>query len=265
MRLAIRQLIVNANIALTSCLFGTAPVPYWYWIILRKLVFFISQDADPLRVEITSTRGDVSFVPPLEGLLNASDTLGLWTLGQKSLNFFWRQLEQHKPRVIVEFGAGLSTLLLTTYANRESEYGRQVTIISIEQSVEVKSEVESRLSRHGLRSEILYFPAEPTGYAISLDALKRVLDGKLVDFVIVDGPAGPNGCRTGTLQKILSFCRNGAQWYLDDSYRDSELSTLAQWSEAEEILIRGIIPLEHGIATGIVKTHSCRNGGTIDP
>jgi hypothetical protein len=232
---------------------GTKPLPVAFWKALRATLLVFRPESEPLQARPVLVPGNRADIPALKGLLNASETLGQWTMGEETLNFLWKTLEDSQPATLIEFGAGLSTLLLATYAARAAAAGREVTLVSIEQSHEEKGAIQKRLQSCGLSSNFLVYPASGEGYAVVPEEIERVLGGKKFDLVVIDGPSGPFGCRTNTLLAAQPFCRQGARWFLDDAYRGSELSCLARWKQTPGITVEGIIPLGHGIATGTVS------------
>lgn len=258
LRIETRRQFSYGLISLFGKMAGGHPLPLAFWRTLRGAMLIFGPGPERLVARSRHVAGDRSTIRPLEGILTASDTLGHWTLGEETLDFLWKQLEALQPTAIVEFGAGLSTLLLATYAARSAAAGREVVLVSIEQSQEEKNSLEKRLQAHGLSSNILVYPVSSDGYATVTEDIEKIMGRKKFDMVIVDGPAGPDGCRTSTLLAIQSFCNPGARWYLDDAYRDSEQSSLRRWEQVPEIKIDGIIPLGHGLATGIIRPLNSR-------
>ena len=90
-------------------------------------------------------------------------------------------------------------------------------------------------------------------YCIDLEQVKRHLDGRALDWVLIDGPAGPEGCRDTTLPGVISLCRDGARWFLDDALRDGELKILRDWSRLRGVYLEGIYPIGKGLATGRIS------------
>jgi hypothetical protein len=92
--------------------------------------------------------------------------------------------------------------------------------------------------------KILHAPLSEEGvYLISEQELAEALNGTLVDWIFIDGPAGPDGCRRWTLPLLERYARPGGRWFLDDAFRDGELQCLREWQETERYVIGGIWPI----------------------
>jgi len=74
--------------------------------------------------------------------------------------------------------------------------------------------------------------------------------GGHVDWILIDGPSGPPGCRYWTLPALRGHCGPGARWFLDDAFRDGELAILRKWRNVSGIVVEGIYPIGKGLATG---------------
>jgi hypothetical protein len=121
--------------------------------------------------------------------------------------------------------------------------------------VQVKESVSVRLAQHGLSKyvQIIHTPVLERGeYDLDTNTIERPLDSGRVDWLLIDGPSGPGGCRESTLPFLARFCRPGARWFLDDAFRDRELQALQEWSHRPGILVEGIYPVGKGLGTGIV-------------
>ena len=133
---------------------------------------------------------------------------------------------------------------------------QQLSFASVARAESLGQEaVETRLQGCGLeqRVSVLYSPVSRGGeYQIDPNQLRAHLGSKKVDWVIIDGPAGPDGCRASTLPSLAQFCRPGARWFLDDAYRDGELEVLNQWTGLTGVVVDGIYPIGKGLGTGLV-------------
>jgi hypothetical protein len=178
------------------------------------------------------------------------DHVGTWALDARSLEFLWRKLLQDRPNTIIECGAGASTLMLARYAAHVS--GAPVVVISFEQDPSVKAQVEQRLAALGASTcRVLHAPVSASGdYAFDIVAAAEQLGSRRADWLLLDGPAGPDGCRLSTLPQLSPLCRAGARWFLDDAFRAGELGILREWQTMPGIHVDGIHPIGKGLATG---------------
>jgi hypothetical protein len=233
------------------------PVPLSYWLALRIAVKTIFHSPDPLSVpyDVLENTGASLKSPELQRLLR-NDVLGTWALDVPTIDFLWERMKQDTPKIIIECGAGISTLVLASYATTYGVGFGDPLVVSLEQSSQVKQETESRLVRDGLSNHvrILHAPVSGQGrYEIETDQLALQLREEKVDWLLIDGPSGPDGCRAWTLALLSELCRPGARWFLDDAFRDGELSVLRDWSRWPGVVVEGIYPIGKGLATGVIK------------
>jgi hypothetical protein len=237
---------------------GGRPVPLRYWLLVQSTLRSVLTIEDPLFPPYASLKsiGAALEVADLKELLH-DDLLGAWSIDHVTVMLLWQRLIQDQPRTIVECGAGLSTIVLAKYAElcRLQHLGR-TTLYSLEQDGEVKHAVERRLAELELDGSvhILHVPvAKHGGYDLDPPRLIEQLGGQQVDWILIDGPSGPAGCRDRTLPVLAPFCRPGARWFLDDALRAGELGVLRRWSGMPGIEVDGIHPVGKGLGTGSVK------------
>jgi hypothetical protein len=227
-----------------------------------RTVLFVSHNMAPtpdvLFVAEPATMADGDSVAFLGAhLFNKDDVFGLWALGPETIEYLQRQLSIDKPRIVIECGAGLSTIWLAQYASRSSGDVPPARIVSLEQSAEEVERILGRLRSLGLDRyvSILHAPLDEDGnYRCDLDQILRATDHRRADWVLIDGPSGPPGCRSSTLPSLMPCCNDRARWYLDDAFRDAELDILKQWSGTPGIAVDGILPMPKGLATGTVRS-----------
>ncbi len=252
----IRKNIINIHLWIVRNLCGEVPIRLSYWASLRSVAGIIFRRPDPLVRPSGSlqTFGKALAIPELRQLL-WDDVLGEWALDAHSIVVIWQLLWRDNPQMILELGAGISTLVLTTYAEMAASHGNSCQVVTLEQDQRIKAEVEDRLKSSRLDSfvKIIHSPLNAQGL-YDLNELSALLSssGRRVDWVLIDGPLGPPGCRFGTLPSLAKFCHRRARWFLDDAFRDAELNILKRWQLMPNITIDGIFPLGKGLATGHV-------------
>lgn len=166
-----------------------------------------------------------------------------------TLSYLWDRLSHDRPKTVVEYGAGVSTLVLAKGLATLGA-GRLVTL---EQNEDVASEVRSLLASHGLDGwvRMLWAPVRPgKGCWVDSDMFQDALEAGTIDWIVIDGPAGPDGIRDGTLPWLLPYVTNPGRWFLDDAWRTSELGALSQWTALPGVAVEGILPIGKGLATG---------------
>ena len=237
-------------------LYGKGPVPLSYWLRCRSILKRFCRSPDPFfsaRIE-TQTNGASLPVEHLAEILR-DDPLGGWALDGETITFLWDLLQQDQPKVIIECGAGVSTLVFAKSLDAYS-LDSSGSLLSVEQNLWVKEAVETRLQGCGLeqRVSVMHSPVSRGGeYQIDPNELRRHLGSAKVDWIVIDGPAGPDGCRASTLPSLAQYCRPGARWFLDDAYRDGELEVLNKWTGLTGIIVDGIYPIGKGLGVGIVS------------
>ena len=159
--------------------------------------------------------------------------------------------------MIIECGAGLSTLVFarSLETNRFGSSNSH-SLVSLEQNLWVKQAVETRLQACRLEQHVnvMHSPVSGRGeYQLDPNLLRAHLGSEKADWVVIDGPAGPDGCRASTLPSLAQFCRPGTRWFLDDAYRDGELDVLNAWNGLGGVVVDGIAPIGKGLGMGIVN------------
>jgi predicted O-methyltransferase YrrM len=235
------------------------PIRLAYWLRLHSLLAGVVREPHFLTPRVPAVPGRSLGIAELSDLLR-DDLLGTWALDASTLRYLWARVRRERPQLIIECGAGVSTIMFAAVARILEELdGSELRIISIEQNPQVKAELEQRLKRATLDGYVRLIEAPMAldgAYRITPRLLAELLGNDKADWVLIDGPAGPDGCRTPALPQLLPFCTSGARWFLDDALRDGELRTLQSWSALQEIIVEGIVPVGKGIATGLVNTRA---------
>ena len=234
------------------------PIPLRDWLGMRRFMRRVTAGPDTLVPPMETFKGSASSLsdPELARLL-ASDELGTWALDGATIEVLWERLQAERPRTVLEFGAGVSTVILARYAQWRAAQGLQrAVIVSVEQDAKVRDKVEKRLAENEISEgvHVLHAPlSEASRYQIDSNAIRQCLGEYAIDWVLIDGPAGPDGCRVSTLPDVMELCADGARWFLDDALRDGEIGILREWSRLRNVTVEGIYPIGKGLATGTVS------------
>jgi hypothetical protein len=220
---------------------------------MRRVVGSLFDTRDPLLASIRAEEIDSSKLRTQElREILPPGSLSAWTLDVRTIDLLWECLRQERPSTILECGAGVSTLIFTTYASLTSP---MPFVLSFEQDDDYRRDLERRLVARNVQRNvrIIHVPVEESGrYRFDDAAIERALAGRRADLLLIDGPSGPPGCRDSTLPALARFCRSGARWFLDDAFRDGELKVLEAWSNVRGFVVEGIVPVAKGLATGTV-------------
>lgn len=158
--------------------------------------------------------------------------------------------EFYVPRVIVEVGAGLSTVFLARYLRYRGLEGSR--LISIDNDASWVSLIDGYLEREDLRGvvelhttrQVGWSPEDP-GRGSSLDGwdfelpdrwydasiIREVLGDDRIDLLLVDGPKGKGTItRYPALIELFDHLAENPTIILDDAARPPEQEILARWS-----------------------------------
>jgi predicted O-methyltransferase YrrM len=166
-------------------------------------------------------------------------------------------LDRH-PKVIVECGAGSSTLINAGMLRRLNEGGKVYAIESYEGSVEA---VRGAVKRHGLESYVELIEAPLREQTLGnykhdwydADLLPDISD---IDILFVDGPPqyGKSDtvlARYGALPFFISRMRKGSVVVLDDGARPTERETARRWAAEYGVEMEVL----EGFAKGVILLH----------
>lgn len=166
-------------------------------------------------------------------------------------------LDRH-PKVIVECGAGSSTVVNARMLQRLGEGGKVYAIESYEGSI---AAARALIRRHGLEShvELIHAPLreqELGGYRHNWYDVKALPDIADIDILFVDGPAQygqPDAilARYGALPHFISRMRKGAVVVLDDASRATEREMARRWAQDYGVEVESL----DGFARGVILLH----------
>ncbi len=192
----------------------------------------------------------------------ADAEVGAWSPPATTLNFLEKQIRALKPKLVLEFGSGISTACLGRYMQEVHGDSDRIYVVSIEQ--ELGFAAKTRQLVEGLQLDkyvrIIHSPLREqviagiptTCYDLSGDILRAALNGRRADFIFIDGPCAEPGARFGTLPLTRPLVAPGARFYLDDSLRDGELQVAQLWSRVTGVDVQGMYVLGKGLLAGQV-------------
>lgn len=142
-------------------------------------------------------------------------------------------VQQKRPRVILELGGGVSTVLIAAALEQLGlTSSRHIAVDHLSEFLEISRE---RVAAQGLSrdTEFWHCPlTEPTdGSAPWYGNLTERLQGVQIDLLLVDGPPGGTHpeARRPALSMLRPFLSPGATIFLDDAGRTEEAQTLEAW------------------------------------
>lgn len=222
------------------------------WIRWRRVVHdrmqFAAAQLDPRVVGAAAEDADHLARASLEALLDLRRPLpamsGYGMAGSTAL-FVASAVLGARPRVVVEFGSGISTVLIAKALERNGE-GR---LVSIDHSGGYLEQTRALLEAEGVahRVELRVGPLRPWrgGGSPWYDA--AVLEGiEQADLVLVDGPPASSGrlARYPAGPEMAGLLRRGGLLLLDDVNRAAESRIARLW--LEELPLRELHRLRSG-------------------
>ncbi len=205
------------------------------------------------------TNGSDLKDPELAGILQGVE-LGKWTIASDTIAWLGGFLERERPKRVLEFGSGISTVCLCVMLQRvHGDEGFR--LLSIEQSAIETDRTRRMLAAlaGGRSCRVVHVPLKPAvvaGAATSFYDLNGSCDAHFAwlgktDFVFIDGPAAEGPSRYGTLTGLPPALISGARFAMDDGLREEELIAGRLWAR-EGIAVDGVLTNGRGILVGRV-------------
>lgn len=150
-----------------------------------------------------------------------------------------------KPNVIVEFGAGISTLILA----RCVQLNGRGQLLSFEHDETFCEVVAERAARLSLRTELQVVPLSPAnGYQGRWYVTPELPE---IDVLIVDGPPMSVHPQTrGGAATLFPKLAPEGRVFLDDAARDGERAIATSWKEQHPSMSFSFIDTEKGTLIG---------------
>lgn len=239
-------------------------LPLAYWFALSSAARAIGLGSDVLVPQDLDLSDSWLETSVLRGM-GARPPLSRWTLDAGAIRHLERRLAGIQPRVIVECGAGVSTLVLAAYCRASSATGGLAThrTFSLEQDGREARRVAAELRSRELDAyaTVLHAPLvsrsrsgfQILSYDVRGSGLFSALGGARADFLLVDGPAGPDATRLDTLPDLRSICSEKTFWMLDDALRWGDLQMLRLWMAVALVERVRICQVGKGIAEGYIR------------
>lgn len=192
------------------------------------------------RVRASLPRKDVFFDSQINALLNMESP---YSLARETLALLWELCRKYKPKTLVEFGSGLSTVLFANYARSAQA---PVTVVAFEHSEQYAEETRSLLETFRLQNYAIILKY-PTDIPIFLESIGK----SRIDMVLIDGPPRTFGeGRMLTLPSLSHALRRGGIFVLDDAFRRHERQCVYDWRRRGLIRSARLYFVPHGVIIG---------------
>jgi hypothetical protein len=182
---------------------------------------------------------------------------GDWSLNAATLNFLLKLINQGGLRRILEFGSGISTVVLGHELLRRSG-----SILSVEHD-----EMHARRTREWLNERNLGSAsrvitaglAETEACGIRTicyefgPTLQTEIEQFSPDLIVIDGPSQESGAsRLATAPCLGRILQRLTPFAMDDGFRDAELAIAERWQKETRVQVEGLIPVGRGLLAGVV-------------
>ena len=189
-------------------------------------------------------------------------TYNPFSMEPDSVLFLKEMIAMFKPQVVVELGSGISTPILS--AQQKEQYKDsdiKPTYVTIDQSDDYLDQTMTLVKKAGTDDTVkpLIFPmcyykvdtASHHGhdqlgcYDFDEKALHEACGGIRPDMIIIDGPTGggQNGyifARLLTVPILSKIAAPECVYFLDDTYRDTEIVAMQDWHQSLLINVLGV-------------------------
>ena len=224
---------------------------------IRALHKKINRNADRITKELTAQTGRIKTelahvyhqfeaVEQLLPLLKLSAPLPPsrgWAASPDFLLTLAHVTRKVKPRLTVELGSGISTLVLAKSGAKK--------IVSLDHSVEFGTQTKEMLSSHGIRGvdiRIHELETYPGGYKWYAKSTYKGLSK--IDLLVIDGPPSSTNpdARYPAFEHLIPLLSPKATVILDDVYRDEERKLADAITQALPNHVLTILSHEKGTA-----------------
>lgn len=224
---------------------------------IRALHKKINRNADRITKELTAQTGRIKTelahvyhqfeaVEQLLPLLKLSAPLPPsrgWAASPDFLLTLAHVTRKVKPRLTVELGSGISTLVLAKSGAKK--------IVSLDHSVEFGTQTREMLSSHGVRGvdiRIHELETYPGGYKWYAKSTYKGLSK--IDLLVIDGPPSSTNpdARYPAFEHLIPLLSPKATVILDDVYRDEERKLAHAITQALPNHVLTILSHEKGTA-----------------
>jgi predicted O-methyltransferase YrrM len=184
-----------------------------------------------------------------------------YCLEPAGLMFLASVVRRRRPKVILECGAGISTLFLADVLSEVHGKGADIRYITLEEGPEVAAKMTASIAKSGFQgfAKVLNLPLAETmaggrrtmWYDLDDTRLRDVTGGQPIDMILLDGPSGNHGSRFAAVPMLHPHARKGTCFFLDDALRDNELEIGRQWSELPYVDLLGLKAVGKGMLAGL--------------
>ncbi len=195
-----------------------------------------------------------------------------FSMEPESIQFFKEVIKMFKPQVILELGAGLSTLILSKTQN--DVVGDDAKYVTLEQNQDHMNEINKLAERAHVDKffdshviDIIRYAVGDEGdqaadkaipcFDLDEKMLHDALGGVKPDMIIIDGPmdektlAGTSFAKTLTLPVLSLYVSEKAVYFMTNCYQDTEIFAMSQWHASGAANVIGIKAAGDGLMVAL--------------
>ena len=155
-------------------------------------------------------------------------------------------IKKYRPRLVVELGSGVSTLVAAKSGARK--------IISIDNSDEFAAKTVAMIKEHRVRGvEVRIAPLQPYANGSTWYDTSKIKDLKKIDLLIIDGPPGSKNpeARYPALAELKDKLSANAVVIIDDVRREGERKLAEDFAKA--LSNHSLVILDHEKGTAVIS------------
>jgi predicted O-methyltransferase YrrM len=155
-----------------------------------------------------------------------------WAAAPDLLQLLFALVRVARPRHVVEFGSGVSTLVLARAAARCGD----CVVTSLDHDPKF-AHATTELLASGADAHLVTVQCAPLVARVRAGELMPAYDvdneclasPRPADVIFIDGPPAALGGRRGMIYQALEYAQSGSIILLDDAAREGEEAALAEW------------------------------------
>lgn len=237
-----QRIAVSTIVAAATAALGSYSVALAVGLGCGLVVFGVGEMLEAERRKLRSAASeDARQLEAMMSLLSAMrprlalPSMRNWAISPDFGAILYAEIVTRRPRLVVELGGGVSSLIIAYALEAVGENGR---LVSIDHDANYSAETKTRLQQHGLEQyceqrvaplEPITLDGSPVRY-YARDALDAVGG---IDLLVVDGPPQAHEpqplMRYPALPLLRSQLAPGALVLIDDAARGDETEMVKRW------------------------------------
>jgi hypothetical protein len=177
-----------------------------------------------------------------------------------AIMFLARVVRRQRPRLILECGAGISTLFLAGVLSDVHGRDGDIRYITLEESADVAAKMTASIAKGGFQrfTSVITLPLAETAeggrrtlwYDLDDAMLRDLTGGRPLDMMLLAGPSDPHSSRFAAVPRLLPHARSGTCFFLDDAQRAGELEIARHWAARPYVELLGLKDVGEGLLAG---------------